>query len=94
MRFAGDEGDFLESEHEADAEEFRGSPAEEAVVEAAAATEAKAFVVERDAGDDDAIEFRERDARAAERVGLAQAKRTGHDDVIPRRDLVPVEFGR
>ena len=94
MRFAGDHGNFLEAEHEADARQGRRRQAEKTVIEPAAATEPETFRVESHPRHEDAIEFRQRDAGATERIRLAQAERARHNDVIPTRDLMPVEFGR
>ena len=94
MGFAGDEGNFLRAEEEADGGKRGGTMGEEGVVIASAATEAMALVVEGHAGDEDAVEFRDGDARAAKRFGFPQAERVGDNDVVPRFDFVPVELGR
>ena len=92
MGLAWDALDFLRGEHEADAGELGRRVGEEGVVEAAAAAKAMAVLVEGEAGDEDAIEFRPRDERTADGIGLAQAHGPARDDVVPAGDLVPVEF--
>jgi hypothetical protein len=90
--FAGDGGDALATEHEADAGERGGGTLEKVIVVTAAASEPEAGVVEGEAGDEDAIDFGNGDAGAAEGIGFAQAERAGDDDLVPIRDFVPVEL--
>ncbi len=89
--FAGDGDDFLEAEEEADARKGGRNLREEAVVIAATAAEAVAGVIEGKAGDEDAIELRDGNARAAKRFRFAQAEGAADDDVIPTFDFVPIE---
>lgn len=94
MGLAGDEGYALATVGEADAGEARGGVAEEDVIESAAASEAITGIVESNAGDEGAVDFFGRDARAAEGIGFAQAEGSGDDDLVPTGDFVPVEPGR
>jgi len=91
--FAGDGGDFLRAEEEADGGECCGRLGEEGVVIATAATEAMALRIEGHAGNEDAVEFDEGDAGAAQRFGFAQSEGTGDDDVVPTGDLMPIKDG-
>jgi hypothetical protein len=94
VRFAGNNGNFLDAEKETNTRQSRGHQTEKIVVEAATATEPKSLIVEGHARYENAIEFRERDAGTTKRIRLTQAEGARHDDVIPTRDLVPVKLGR
>ena len=93
MGFAWNEGNALAIEHQSDARQRRRCLREKAVVETAAATEAKSSLVDGKAGHESAIELGKGDAWAMKGIGFAQAERSRHDYIVPTDDFMPVELG-